>query len=86
MSTKTSHLDYVNSQVLLIGESSGLDKAMAAQKEDEEKGLKKPREVLEHLEQEDQKRMKGLSGDQTEAVFADLETSAKGYPRMLTTF
>ena len=84
--SKPDHLDYVNSQILLIGESSGLDKAVQPQKEDEEEGKEKPIEVLEHLEEEDLKPMRRLPGDQSASIFTDLQARAKDYPKLKTTF
>ena len=84
--TKPAHLDYENAQMLIIGESSGIDKAVEPQKKDQKAGKDEPLEVLENLEEEDTKRMKHLAKDQFAAVFADLEANAKDYPKMQTTF
>ncbi|KAI9147655.1 hypothetical protein HJFPF1_12685 [Paramyrothecium foliicola] len=86
MSTKPSHLDYVNAQILLIGESSGIDKAVEPQKEDQKADAKEPMEVLEDLEEEDLKRMKDLPGDDSASIFADLQARANDYPKLQTTF
>lgn len=86
MGTKPSHLDYVNAQILLIGESSGIQKAVEPQKEDKESGAKEPVEVLEELEEEDLERMKDLPGDDSAAIFADLQARANDYPKLQTTF
>lgn len=80
MPTKTQHLDYVNSQILFIGESSGLDKATEKQDEDGEE----PRVVLERLEEEDVKRMKGLPGGDAASIFQDLHADAEAYPKLMT--
>lgn len=82
MPSEPAHLDYPNAQILLIGESSGLDKAV----EPQEKGKKEPEEVLEDLEEEDLERMKHLAGDGSAAIFKDLEARAKDYPKLQTTF
>lgn len=82
MPSKPEHLDYPNAQVLLIGESEGIDKAV----EPQDKGSKKPEEVLEKLEEEDLERMKHLAGDDSAAIFSDLEARAKDYPKLQTTF
>ena len=86
MPSKPEHFDYVNSQILLIGESKGIDKALEPQKEDEKDGKEEPLEVLEHLEEEDLKRMRDLPGDQSDSVFADLQAHADEYPKLKTTF
>lgn len=84
--SRPEHLDYVNAQILLIGESSGLKKALQLQKDDEMEGKEEPKEVLEHLEEEDLNRMRNLPGDQSASVFADLTIHAKDYPKLETTF
>ncbi|KAI1336083.1 hypothetical protein F5Y15DRAFT_395967 [Xylariaceae sp. FL0016] len=86
MPTQPKHLDYVNTQFLLIGESSGIDKATEPQKEDEKEGKEKPEEELLKLEDEDTHRMKHLQGDDSTAIFADLGVHAKDYPKLQTTF
>ncbi|KAK8023746.1 hypothetical protein PG993_011812 [Apiospora rasikravindrae] len=84
--TTPKHLDYVNTQVLLIGEGSGIDKAMEPQKQDQKDGKEEPEEELVKLEEEDAQRMKDLSEDDAKAIFADLGASAKDYPKLQTTF
>ncbi|CAM1509034.1 Fc.00g027730.m01.CDS01 [Cosmosporella sp. VM-42] len=84
--SKPDHFNYVNSQILLVGESSGIEKAMEPQKDDMKDGKEEPKEVLEHLEEEDLKRMKHLAEDQSTAIFADLDARAKDYPKLQTTF
>ncbi len=84
--TQPKHLDYVNAQFLMIGESSGTEKALEPQKEDQKKGVEEPEEELEKLEEEDAKRMKGLSEDESSSIFADLQVHAKEYPKLQTTF
>ncbi|RMJ19774.1 hypothetical protein CDV36_000547 [Fusarium kuroshium] len=86
MPSKPAHLDYVNAQLLLIGESSGIKKAVEPQKEDEEKGKEDPKTVLENLEEDDFERMKDLAEDESTAIFADLHAQAKDYPKLQTTF
>lgn len=86
MATTPKHLDYVNTQFLLVGESSGLKKATEAQEEDLKDGKKGPLEELEELEDEDSHRMEGLKGDDSAAIYADLEVHAKDYPKLQTTF
>ncbi|KAI1863164.1 uncharacterized protein JN550_009900 [Neoarthrinium moseri] len=86
MATNPGHLDYVNTQFLLIGESSGLDKATEPQKEDQKNGKDEPLEELEKLEDEDTHRMEDLKGDDSAAIYGDLEVHAKDYPKLQTTF
>ncbi|KAI6090681.1 hypothetical protein F4821DRAFT_255915 [Hypoxylon rubiginosum] len=83
--TEPKHLDYPNTQFLLIGESSGLEKATEPQK-DQKEDQEKPIEELEKLEDEDTHRMEGLQGDDSAAIFADLHARAKEYPKLQTTF
>ncbi|KAI8945507.1 hypothetical protein F4801DRAFT_597836 [Xylaria longipes] len=80
------HLDHVNTQFLLIGESSGIAKATEPQEEDEKGGKEDPEEELEKLEDEDTHRMESLKGDDSGALFADLGALAKDYPKLETTF
>ncbi|KAK6839385.1 hypothetical protein PG987_005251 [Apiospora arundinis] len=84
--TTPKHLDYVNAQVLLIGEGSGIDKATEPQKQDQKDGMEEPEEELVKLEEEDARRMKELSENDSKAIFADLGASAKDYPKLQTTF
>jgi hypothetical protein len=56
-------LDYKNTQFLLIGESSGIDKALEPLPRDEKKGLEDPKEEMEKLEGEDEIRVKHLKGE-----------------------
>ncbi|RDA88594.1 hypothetical protein CP532_5890 [Ophiocordyceps camponoti-leonardi (nom. inval.)] len=84
--TKPEHLNYVNAQVLLIGESSGIDKAVEPEKKEQEKGKAEPIEVLTSLEEEDLGRMRQLPGGESDSIFADLRARAKDYPKLQTTF
>ncbi|KAF3013559.1 hypothetical protein E8E14_010674 [Neopestalotiopsis sp. 37M] len=86
MATSPKHLDYVNTQFLLVGESSGLEKATEPQKKDQEAGKEEPLEELEKLEDEDTHRMEDLKGDDSAAIYADLDVHAKDYPKLQTTF
>ncbi|TGJ79781.1 hypothetical protein E0Z10_g8986 [Xylaria hypoxylon] len=86
MPSQLHHLDYVNTQILLIGESSGIKKATEPQKEDEEEGKEKPGDELETLEDEDAHRMEALRDDESGAIFADLGALAKDYPGLKATF
>ncbi|KAI0536349.1 hypothetical protein GGR58DRAFT_528451 [Xylaria digitata] len=69
------HLDYVNTQFLLIGESSSIRKATEPQKEDEKEGKEKPEDELEMLEDEDAHRMEALQDGDAKAIFAELKTT-----------
>ena len=84
--TRPAHLDYSNAQMLLIGETSGIEKATEKQKEDEKEGKEDPKEALESLEEEDLERMRHLPGDQSASIYADLEADAKEYPKLKTKF
>ena len=64
MPLQPKHLDYVNTQFLVIGESQGLEKATQPQSEDEKEGKEKPLEEMEKLEGEDEIRVKHLKGTQ----------------------
>ncbi|KAK2041932.1 hypothetical protein LZ31DRAFT_376362 [Colletotrichum somersetense] len=86
MPTKPEHLDYVNSQVLMIGESSGIEKAVEPKEKDVKAGKDKPEDVLQEIEDEDTKRMEHLSGDESASIFTDLQARAKDYPKLQTTF
>ncbi|KAI1466274.1 uncharacterized protein F4812DRAFT_436611 [Daldinia caldariorum] len=85
VATRPEHLDYVNTQFLLIGESSGIQKATEPQKGQKE-GQEDPIEELEKLEDEDTHRMQSLQGDDSDAIFKDLHVRAQDYPKLQTTF
>ncbi|RYP74134.1 hypothetical protein DL771_003192 [Monosporascus sp. 5C6A] len=82
--TNPKHLDVVKTQFLLIGESSGIQKATEPQKKAE--GNEEPIEELEKLEDEDTRRMEHLKGDDSSSIYSDLEVHAKDYPKLRTTF
>ncbi|KAI1306238.1 hypothetical protein F5Y03DRAFT_355264 [Xylaria venustula] len=86
MPSQPHHLDYVNTQFLLVGESSGIAKATEPQKEDDKEVKEKPEEELEKLEDEDAHRMEDLTEDDSTAIFSDLGTLSKDYPSLKTTF
>ncbi|KAM7186784.1 hypothetical protein V8F33_011627 [Rhypophila sp. PSN 637] len=86
MPTQPHHLDYPNAQFLLVGESSGVEKALEPQEEDKKQGNEEPAEEMEKLEEEDTQRMRGLSKDDSVSIFKDLEVNAKDYPKLQTTF
>ncbi len=84
--TRPKHLDYVNTQVLLVGESSGVTKALEPQEESAKEGMAEPQEEMEKLEDDDALRMEGLGRDDSERVFADLQADSSDYPKLQTTF
>jgi hypothetical protein len=66
MPSQPKHLDYMNTQVLIIGERQGdVDKATQPQSQDEKDGKEKPLEEMEKLEGEDEIRVKHLKGENT---------------------
>jgi hypothetical protein len=102
MPAKPKYLDYANAQMLLIGEdfetSGNLEPAPKDQKDDSKET---PQEELEKLENEDELRVKHISGkryvvtfpvpdaDQfigDDTIFADLGISSKEYPQVKTTW
>jgi hypothetical protein len=72
-------------QILLVGESSGIEKATDLPQSQAKEG-EDPKEELEDLADEDEKRMEKLSADDTEAIFKDLQASAKDLPDMQMEF
>jgi hypothetical protein len=70
----------------LVGESSGVEKALEPQKQDQEEGKAEPVDEMEKLEDEDAQRMKGLSEDDSGRIFADLQAHAGDYPKLQTSF
>ena len=70
MPLQPKHLDYPNSQILLIGESADdLGKSMDQQAGDEKAEKDTPLEEMEKLEDEDERRVEGLKG-----MFFHIET------------
>ncbi|KAH8884951.1 hypothetical protein GQ53DRAFT_660880 [Thozetella sp. PMI_491] len=84
--TRPEHLDIDNTQFLLIGESSGIEKAMMPQDGDGNAQKEKPIEEMEKLEDEDTRRMKHLAKDASGAIFSDLQVQARHYPKLQATF
>ncbi|AEO65542.1 uncharacterized protein THITE_2047521 [Thermothielavioides terrestris NRRL 8126] len=84
--TQPKHLDYANTQFLLVGESSGVEKALAQQREDQKEGKAEPAEEMEKLEDEDTRRMKDLNDNDSSRIFEDLQVHAGDYPKLQTTF
>jgi hypothetical protein len=62
MPLQPKHLDYPNAQLLIIGESHGLDHATEALDRDQRHGKETPLEEMEKLEGEDEIRVKHLKG------------------------
>ena len=63
MPLQPKHLDYVNTQFILIGhKENALEKATDQQNQDEGEGKDKPLEELEKLEHEDEIRVEHLKG------------------------
>lgn len=86
MGTLPKHL-VPKSQFLLVGETSGIQKAMQTDQNDEtDKNKTRPIEEMEELEHEDTERMEHLGKDDSDAIFADLEAQAKSYPKLQTEF
>lgn len=85
MPAEPKHLDYVNAQVLLIGEDIDSSHALEATKKDQENDAKEtPAEEMDKLEHEDEIRVSHLKGDDT--VFADLGLSKSEYEGVSTTW
>jgi hypothetical protein len=84
--SQPSHLNFLHAQILMIGESSGIKKAMEPQEEDMKKGKVDPADILEDLNDQDVERMEHLKGDASLAIYADLHTDAENYPKLQTTF
>lgn len=70
----------------MVGESSGVKKALWPQEEDQKEGKEEPAEEMEKLEDENAQRMKALSKDDSGRIFADLQAQAGEYPKLQTTF
>lgn len=86
MGTVPHHL-VPNAQFLLVGESSGIQKAMEPDENDkDEKDTNEPIEELEELEHEDVKRMEDLGKTDSDAIFLDLEAYSKDHPQLQTDF
>ncbi|POS78467.1 hypothetical protein DHEL01_v203140 [Diaporthe helianthi] len=86
MGTVPKHL-VPNAQFLLVGESSGIEKAMAPDDEDkEDENKKEPIEEIEELEHEDVQRMEHLGETESDAIFLDLEAYEKDHPQLQREF
>ena len=87
MPTQPRHLDFPNSQVLLIGEDGRVEAALEPQKADKNDPAKDdPEEELRKLADEDAERMEALGDDDAAAIFADLQARAEELPKLQTTF
>jgi hypothetical protein len=71
-------LDYVNTQILIIGhKDDAVEKATVQQSEDEKKDKDTPMEEMEKLEHEDELRVEHLKGKQVtflvlgQSIYAD---------------
>ena len=62
MPLQPNHLDYPNAQLLIIGDSHGLDNATEALDRDTKHDKETPLEEMEKLEGEDEIRVKHLKG------------------------
>lgn len=77
----------LNAQFLLVGESSGIQKAMEAEEEDkDDKDTNELIEEMEELEHEDVQRMEHLGNTDSDAIFVDLEAYSKDHPQLQTEF
>jgi len=86
MGTVPKHL-VPNAQILLVGESSGIQKAMEPDgKDKEDEDTIEPIEEMEELEHEDVQRMKHLGKTDSDAIFVDLEAFEKDRPQLQQEF
>lgn len=86
MGTVPKHL-VLNAQFLLVGESSGIEKATEPDENDkDDEDTNEPIEEMEALEHEDVKRMEHLGKTDSDAIFLDLEAYAKDHPVIQTEF
>lgn len=77
----------LNAQFLLVGESSGIQKAMEPDEKDkDDEDTNEPIEEIEELEHEDTKRMDHLGKTGSDAIFLDLEAFEKDLPQLQTEF
>lgn len=68
--TQPKHLEFANAQILMIGESHGIDNATKIQPEDEKKDKDTPLEEIEKLEGEDEIRVRHLNGEFVSLCFS----------------
>ena len=80
---RPEHIDYVNSHLLLVGESRGTDSVLT----DDHAGRELSAE-LDELADDDINRMRRLGSTEAEAVFASLhaQDQAEGQPELAKTF
>lgn len=84
-----AHLNHASAQFLLIGEgeTDKLEKSVQAEHGDGQKeGKEEPLEEMELLSKEDMERIKGLNGDESEAIFKDLGLSKDEYAKIQTSW
>lgn len=84
--TLPKHLNVEYTQFLLIGESSGIEKATHPTGDKKKEGKEDMEAEIDTLEHEDTSRMKSLAQDDAGAIFTDLEASSEDYPKLMTTF
>lgn len=70
MALQPKHLDYENTQFLIIGHNEpALEKASVQQPDDEKQAKDTPQEELEKLDAEDEFRVQHLKGDNSAYIF-----------------
>lgn len=89
-------LNYSNAQFLLIGShnpatssqqpSDTLNKATQPQSPDQKAGKEDPIEEVEKLEEEDELRVEGLKGSDSEALFVDLGLDRQEFDAVASTW
>lgn len=86
MGTVPKHL-VPNAQILLVGESSGIEKATEPEEKDkQDEDTNETLEEMEELEHEDLKRMEHLGKTDADAIFLDLEAYSKDHREMQKAF
>ena len=81
--TRPEHLDVEGAQLLLIGEKSSFDEVMEQSVGDSEELVDK----MEELEEEIQETLRLVrGGDESAALFKELEVRARDYPKLQTKF
>ncbi|KAM3497763.1 hypothetical protein MY10362_008893 [Beauveria mimosiformis] len=80
--TKPEHLNYKNTQLLLIGQGERPQLTTG----DDEEGQAKVEDELEVLMEEDLKGMQHLSSNESEAIFADLYAKSKWFHDIPSSF
>jgi hypothetical protein len=85
------HLDYQNTQILLIREREGLGRAGSVERGKDSGDRVRHEaanfeEAMEELEEADLERMEHLGQDASEAIYADLKADSEKYPSLRTEF